>query len=66
MQIVLNGQNKKITAGLTVQKLVAELGLENTAIVAEYNEEIVKKEDWSKINLKENDKLELIKFCGGG
>lgn len=66
MQIILNGQPQEITAGLTVQKLVTKLGLENTAIVAEHNENILQKEDWDKINLKENDKIELIKFCGGG
>ena len=66
MQIILNGQNKEISAGLTVQKLVTELGLENTAIVAEHNENILQKEEWGKIILAENDRLELIKFCGGG
>ena len=65
MQIILNGQSKEITAQ-NVQALAAELGMENIAIVAEYNGVILRKEDWTKTALKENDKLELIKFCGGG
>ena len=65
MQIILNGQTKNISAQ-NVQALVAELGMENIAIVAEHNGVILQKEDWMKISLKEKDKLELIKFCGGG
>ncbi|MDR2431706.1 MAG: sulfur carrier protein ThiS [Candidatus Margulisbacteria bacterium] len=66
MQITLNGQKKEIAENLTVQALVAELDLEKTALVAELNGVILRQEDWAKIRLQENDKLELIKFCGGG
>jgi sulfur carrier protein len=65
MQIILNGQSKEITVP-NVQTLVTELGMENVAIVAEHNGVILRKEDWAKTKLTENDKLELIKFCGGG
>jgi sulfur carrier protein len=66
VQITLNGQKKEIAENLTVQALVAELDLEKTALVAELNGVILRQEDWAKIRLQENDKLELIKFCGGG
>jgi thiamine biosynthesis protein ThiS len=65
MQITLNGQTKEISAR-NVQALVAELNLDNIALVAEHNGIILQKEDWAKAPLKENDNLELIKFCGGG
>lgn len=65
MQITLNGQTKEISAQ-NIQALVSELRLDNVALVAEHNGEIARKENWSKIQLKENDNLELIKFCGGG
>jgi sulfur carrier protein len=65
MNITLNGQTKEISAA-NVQDLVAELKLDNIALVAEHNGVILRKEDWTKIPLQENDQLELIKFCGGG
>ena len=65
MRIFLNGQAKE-TSAQDVQSLVAELKLDNIALVAEHNDTILPKEDWPKVCLKENDKLELIKFCGGG
>ncbi|MDR1997485.1 MAG: sulfur carrier protein ThiS [Candidatus Margulisbacteria bacterium] len=66
MQIILNGQPQEIASGLNIETLVKELELEATALVAEYNEQILSREDWAQISLAENDKLELIKFCGGG
>jgi thiamine biosynthesis protein ThiS len=65
MNITLNGQTKEISAR-NVQALVAELNLDNIALVAEHNGVILQKKDWAKIALAENDNLELIKFCGGG
>jgi thiamine biosynthesis protein ThiS len=65
MNITLNGQAREISA-VNVQDLVAELKLDNIALVAEHNGVILRKEDWTKITLAENDQLELIKFCGGG
>jgi sulfur carrier protein len=65
MNIVLNGQPTEIAAA-NVQDLIAELKLDNIALVAEHNGIILRKEDWAKIPLQKNDRLELIKFCGGG
>jgi len=65
MQIILNGQNQEISAR-DIQSLVTELKLDNVALVAEHNDVVLRREDWEKIQLKENDRLELIKFCGGG
>ncbi|MDR1114454.1 MAG: sulfur carrier protein ThiS [Candidatus Margulisbacteria bacterium] len=65
MNITLNGQTKEISVA-NVQDLVAELKLDNIALVAEHNGVILRKEDWAKTPLQENDQLELIKFCGGG
>ncbi|MDR1453233.1 MAG: sulfur carrier protein ThiS [Candidatus Margulisbacteria bacterium] len=65
MNIILNGQAAEISAQ-NVQDLVAELKLDNIALVAEHNGSILQKADWAKTRLQENDRVELIKFCGGG
>jgi len=35
-------------------------------VVVDYNEDIVKKADFSKINIKNTDKIEIVCFVGGG
>jgi len=41
-------------------------GLEPERIVVEHNFNIVRREDWDKVVLKENDNLEFLRFVGGG
>jgi len=36
------------------------------ALVVEYNFNIVKKDEWETIVIKENDNLEVLSFVGGG
>ena len=35
-------------------------------VVIDYNVEIVKKAEFSKINIKNTDKIEIVCFVGGG
>lgn len=35
-------------------------------VVVDYNRDIVKKADFSKINIKNTDKIEIVCFVGGG
>ncbi|GBR77373.1 thiamine biosynthesis protein ThiS [Candidatus Termititenax dinenymphae] len=66
MKITLNGQPQEIADGLNIQSLIEQLNLTSQALVVEYNDTILQQEDWPKTVLSENDRLELIKFCGGG
>ncbi len=65
MQIVVNGE-KEIGLPCTIAELVARKGLAPGALVVELNQKIVKQEQWQAIQLKENDRLELLSFVGGG
>ena len=66
MQIRVNGKETEIAERLTVAALVAERGLNPDAVVVEHNLVILPKEEWSKLELSADDKLEIIAFVGGG
>ncbi|MFZ5634060.1 MAG: sulfur carrier protein ThiS [Bacillota bacterium] len=66
MKIILNGKEEIIPAGTTVERLVSARGLIPDHIIVEYNCDLVKKETWPGIVLKENDRLEILRFVGGG
>ncbi len=50
----------------TIEDLVAAKGLAAASLVVEYNGRIVKQADWSQVQLKQGDVLELFNFVGGG
>ncbi len=65
MEIVVNG-DKECGPSCTIAELVARKGLAAGALVVELNQQIIKQEQWPTIQLKENDRLELLSFVGGG
>lgn len=66
MRIILNGKDEIIEDGATLARLVALKGMKPETIIVEHNLDIVRKEDWSNIVIKEDDRLEILRFVGGG
>ncbi len=66
MKIVVNGEQKEFRDNATLLEVIQALGLEEKVMAAACNMQIVKKEEWSKKELHDGDKLELLDFVGGG
>ncbi|MFY4775792.1 sulfur carrier protein ThiS [Metabacillus sp. RGM 3146] len=67
MQVCINGNWTDLTAEIhTVQELIQHLDLSERTIVIEQNGEILEKSDHIKRILKNEDKLEIVTFVGGG
>jgi len=65
ISIQLNGEQCFISA-LTLEELVAELGLEQRMIAIERNLEVVPKSQYHTTHLQEGDRIELVHMIGGG
>tara|TARA_A100001037_G_C14811523_1_gene483500 strand:- start:61 stop:264 length:204 start_codon:yes stop_codon:yes gene_type:complete len=65
-KIQLNGKKITIKPKETIYDLLKKLKLNNTRIAIEYNGTIVPKTIIKKKFLKNNDKLEIVHFIGGG
>lgn len=66
MQIILNGEPRNITEGMTVAMLVNTLDGDPRGIAIELNREIVPKSAHAATVLQDGDKLEVVQFVGGG
>jgi sulfur carrier protein len=67
MQILLNGEKVVIQKpGTSLAQLVEQFQLNPKTLVLEYNAAILGEADWPYIQLKENDRIEIIQFVGGG
>ena len=62
----LNGQKYLTTYNLTVSELIDYFGYNKSLLVVEYNQFICNKNDWNKIFIQENDKIEIVTIVGGG
>jgi len=66
MKLIINGKEKNISKDLSLKQIILDLKIENKVMAAAVNMEIVKKQEWDKFIPKENDKIELLQFVGGG
>ena len=66
MQIIINGQNKEITTGVSIAGTIALFAKTKTHLIAELNGNIIPTEKWEATTLKQGDALELVAFVGGG
>jgi sulfur carrier protein len=66
VNIIVNGETKEFKSDATLQSVIDALHVEEKVMAAAVNMQIVKKEQWACFELKEDDKLELLQFVGGG
>lgn len=66
MELVVNGEKISTDKNNSLEQIMIELEIQDKVMAAAINMEIVKKENWGTIIPKENDKIELLEFVGGG
>lgn len=67
MRVRINGKEENLPEGLTtLQELVENRALVPERVVVEVNLQVVPREDWPKVNLREEDTIEIVSFVGGG
>ena len=66
IKIKLNGKLKTINNKSTLFNIVQKNKIPLAKVAIELNQEIVDKKKIKNINLKNNDKIELVHFIGGG
>ena len=66
MKIIINGIEKNVKENITIKELLENLNVLDKTMAVAVNMKIVKKDEWSKYKLNENDKIEALNFVGGG
>jgi thiamine biosynthesis protein ThiS len=65
MKIFVNGELREVETS-TLGELVTELDLPVARIAIELNREVVRRSDWDSTMLKDEDRIEIVHFVGGG
>jgi thiamine biosynthesis protein ThiS len=66
LQIQVNGELREVAARSSLQDLISILNLKAERLAIELNGEVVRMVDWARTDLRENDKVEIVHFVGGG
>ncbi len=66
IKIKLNGKFSTINESLNLSIFLKELKIPLKKVAIELNQEIIDKNNLKTIKLKNNDKIEIVHFIGGG
>ena len=66
IKIKLNGRLKSINKNSTLFNIIQKNKIPLAKVAIELNRKIVDKKKIKNINLKNNDKIEIVHFIGGG
>ena len=65
-KIQLNGDPFEINDGTNLNELLNTLKIKKNKVAIEVNGEIVEKKKYPNLILRKGDKVEIVKFIGGG
>ena len=65
-KIQLNGKKVVIKTNYSIYDFLKKYNLSNKKVAIEHNGSIISRENYKKKYLKNNDKLEIVHFIGGG
>ena len=69
LKLKINGKEQQFTGDKmpgVLSALLDMLGIDQATVVAEIDGEIVERKDFSNKELRDGQKIELIRFVGGG
>lgn len=62
----LNGQQYFTESEITLFDLITYFNYKSSLFVVEYNKVICNKKKWNRIQIKNNDRIEIVSIVGGG
>ncbi len=66
MRVRINGEEKTIPDGLSIQKMLDICGQTPEGLVVERNGKIIDRQQFDSLPVQEGDVFELIRIVGGG
>jgi thiamine biosynthesis protein ThiS len=66
IQVVLNGEPKRIPQGFHVVALLEFLAIDPARVAVELNRSIVRKQEWTAARIEDGAEIEVVWFVGGG
>ncbi|QDC38806.1 sulfur carrier protein ThiS [Sphingobium fuliginis] len=66
VSIHINGEHRRVRAGMTLAELASELGFVPEKVAVERNLEVVPRSTLAQVCVEDGDELEIVHFVGGG
>lgn len=66
LKILVNGMEEFLDSNKSLLEYILSKDLKPNMVIVEYNLNFVSSKEWSNIQLKDNDRIEILRIVGGG
>jgi sulfur carrier protein len=66
MKVTINGEIKELEGEVNLNRLLELFSLPQQRVAVELNKEVVRRQVWDSTIIRENDRIEVVHFVGGG
>jgi thiamine biosynthesis protein ThiS len=66
LTVTVNGEDKSFPVPITIDELLAEMGLRRELVAVELNRDLVRRAQFGEQRIHDGDRLEIVEFVGGG
>ncbi len=66
LEIAVNGEPRRVAAGVTIARMLEDIGLDPRKVAVERNREIVPRSSLETLRVEPGDAFEIVHFVGGG
>ncbi len=66
INLIVNGKSRAVAEATNLEAYLTSFGLNLQFVAVGYNGEVIKKETFSQVVLREGDNLEIVRPVGGG
>jgi sulfur carrier protein len=66
LRIQVNGESREVPVELSLQELLIQLAVPGDRVAIELNQKVVRRAGWTEVKLREDDRIEIVHFVGGG
>jgi sulfur carrier protein len=66
MTIFINGEARELNEAFNVLQLLDHLSLPKQRVAIELNRQVIRRQDWERTPVADQDKIEVVHFVGGG
>jgi thiamine biosynthesis protein ThiS len=66
LRVYINGESRELSGEVSLAELIEQLDLPAARIAVEVNRDVVRRGDWGSTVLRDEDRVEIVHFVGGG
>jgi thiamine biosynthesis protein ThiS len=66
LRVYINGESREFSGTPSLAELITELDLPAARLAVEVNREVVRRRDWASTVVRDEDRIEIVHFVGGG